>query len=63
MFHVPTNDTGPRLNIITFASVSKMWRRERQAREMSSWDQESRQLGDNDSPGAERLKTLHLYFN
>lgn len=25
-FHVPTNDTGPRLNIITFASVSKMWR-------------------------------------
>lgn len=32
-FHVPTNDTGLRLNIITFASVSKMWRRETSERD------------------------------
>lgn len=57
-----TNDTRLRLNIIRFASVSKMVERLR-LEGLPCETETGQQLGDNESLGANRLKMLHLYFN
>lgn len=56
-----TNDTILRLNIIRFASVSKMWRLRLEG--LPCETETGQQLRDNESLGANHLKMLHLYFN